>query len=92
MSFLMVGNVRVLIKGQITIPKDIRKYLNINTDDRLTLIGEKDRLILVKSEMFADEEFRENLLAEAKKAGAQEDDAIERIEKMRREGNKEKLK
>ncbi|MFO7296728.1 MAG: AbrB/MazE/SpoVT family DNA-binding domain-containing protein [Clostridia bacterium] len=39
-------------KGQITIPKDIRKKLGISIGDRVTLICEDDRVILMNSAVY----------------------------------------
>ena len=72
----MVDNAKVLPKGQITIPKDIRKHLNINVGDRLTLICENDRLILMPSAMFALKEFQKAMTGEAEKAGIYSDDDV----------------
>ena len=84
MSIPIIDNAKVLPKGQITIPKDIREHLNINIGDRLTLICEKDRLILVNSAMFALKEFQKAMEGEAEKAGLRSDeDIVELIMEMR---------
>ena len=58
MNIPIIDNAKVLPKGQITIPKDIREQLNINVGDRLTLVCESDRLVLMNSAMFALTEFQ----------------------------------
>ncbi|HLC32392.1 MAG TPA: AbrB/MazE/SpoVT family DNA-binding domain-containing protein [Candidatus Nanoarchaeia archaeon] len=42
----MTGVVNVGEKGQIVIPKNIRKSLNIEKGTKLLVAGEKDRIIL----------------------------------------------
>lgn len=49
MSVPIVENAKVMAKGQITLPKDIRTKLRLSTGDRVTLICEEDRVILMNS-------------------------------------------
>jgi AbrB family looped-hinge helix DNA binding protein len=85
----MIDNAKVLPKGQITIPKDIREHLRINVGDRLTLVCENDRLILMNSATFALKEFQKAMEGEAENAGlASDDDVVALIEKMRYGDNK----
>ena len=82
----MIDSAKVLPKGQITIPKDIRDHLRINVGDRLTLVCENDRLILMNSAVFALKEFQRAMEGEAEKAGLHSDeDVVEMIMEMRRE-------
>jgi len=76
MAMPMIDNAKVLPKGQITIPKDIRERLKINVGDRLTLICEDDRIILMTSAMFALREFQKAMAGEAEKAGLHSDDDV----------------
>jgi len=85
MALPLIDNAKVLPKGQITIPKDIREHLSINIGDRLTLICRDDRLILMNSAMFALREFQDAMEDEAEKAGMRSDnDVVDLIMKMRR--------
>jgi len=87
MSMPMIDNAKVLPKGQITIPKDIRERLNINVGDRLTLVCENDQLILTNSATFALKEFQQAMKGEAQNAGLQsDDDVIDLIMQMRQGG------
>ena len=84
MNIPMIDNAKVLPKGQITIPKDIREHLRINVGDRLTLVCENDRLILMNSAIYALKEFQKAMAGEAEKAGLRsDDDVVELIEQMR---------
>ena len=86
MSFPMIDSAKVLPKGQITIPKDIRDRLKISVGDRLALICKDDRVILMNSAVFALKEFQKALKGEADKAGLHsDDDVVELIMQMRRE-------
>ena len=85
MNIPIIDNAKVLPKGQITIPKGIREHLCINVGDRLTLVCENDRLIMMNSAMFALKEFQKAMAGEAEKAGLQSDeDVAELIMQMRR--------
>jgi len=85
----MIDNAKVLPKGQITIPKDIRKQLNINVGDRLTLVCENDRLILMNSAMFALKEFQQAMEGEAHKAGLRADDEVVNLIMQMRQGEEQ---
>ena len=76
MTMPMIDNAKVLPKGQITIPKDIRERLKIQVGDRLTLICEDDRIVLMTSAMFALREFQRAMAGEAEKAGLHSDDDV----------------
>jgi len=52
LSAPIIDTVKVMSKGQITIPKDIRKKLGISIGDRVTLICEDDRVILMNSAVY----------------------------------------
>lgn len=84
MNLPIIDNAKVLPKGQITIPKDIRQQLKINIGDRLTLVCENDRLVLMSSAIFALKEFQKAMEGEAEKAGLNSDDDVaELIMQMR---------
>ncbi|MCL2338303.1 MAG: AbrB/MazE/SpoVT family DNA-binding domain-containing protein [Firmicutes bacterium] len=85
MNIPLIDSAKVLPKGQITIPKDIREHLKINVGDRLTLVCEEDRLVLMNSATFALKEFQKAMEGEAEKAGLHsDDDVVALIAKMRR--------
>ena len=46
-------NAKVMAKGQITIPKDIREILGLNTGDRVTFIVEGNTVRMVNSNIYA---------------------------------------
>jgi len=88
MNLPIIDNAKVLPKGQITIPKDIREHLSINVGDRLTLVCEDDRIVLMTSAMFALKEFQKAMAGEAEKAGiTSDDDVVKLIMQMRRGEN-----
>jgi AbrB family looped-hinge helix DNA binding protein len=76
LSVPIVDNAKVMAKGQITLPKDIRSKLRLSTGDRVTLICEEDRVILMNSAIYAMKMLRQEMKGEAEKAGVQTDDDV----------------
>jgi AbrB family looped-hinge helix DNA binding protein len=82
----VINSAKVLPNGQITIPKDFCEQLNISAGDRLALICEEDRLILMNPAVFALKEFQEAMKGEAEKSGLRsDDDVVDMIMQMRHE-------
>ena len=48
------GVLKVNEKGQVVIPSDARKIYNIRPGDSLILLGDKNGMALVKTEIFQD--------------------------------------
>ncbi|MFA5384086.1 MAG: AbrB/MazE/SpoVT family DNA-binding domain-containing protein [Eubacteriales bacterium] len=76
MSVPIVDNAKVMSKGQITIPKDMRSKLRLSTGDRVTLICEDGRVILMNSAVYAMKMLQKEMKGEAEKAGIQTDDDV----------------
>ncbi|MCC8195767.1 MAG: AbrB/MazE/SpoVT family DNA-binding domain-containing protein [Ruminococcus sp.] len=90
MPDVLVNDARVMSKGQVTIPKNIRAALGISTGDRVTFIFENGTVKVVNSAVYAMQKFQEQMKGEAKKAGFNsEDDVAEWITASRREENEE---
>ena len=60
---------RVTSKGQITIPVEIRKKLNLKTGDKVVFIEDGDRIIFANSSMVALRNFQQIMKGEAETAG-----------------------
>ena len=83
---IVVDNAKVMAKGQITLPKDIRELLRVGTGDRLTLIYENERVVMMNSSVYAMKLLQREMAGEAEKAGLNSDeDVIEMITEMRAE-------
>lgn len=48
------GVVKINEKGQIVIPKEARKTYNLQAGDALLLVGDKNGMALIKTEIFSD--------------------------------------
>ena len=83
-----VNDARVMSKGQVTIPKNVRAALGIDTGDRVTFIVDGTNVRVVNSAVYALMRFQEQMGGEAGKAGLMnEEDVAKWITASRREEN-----
>ena len=83
---ILVNDARVMSKGQVTIPKNVREALGIETGDRVTFIVEGVNVRVVNSAVYAMMRFQEQMKGEAKRVGMlTEEDVAEWITRSRRE-------
>lgn len=81
-----IDNAKVMSKGQVTIPKDIRQILGIESGDRVTFIVENGTVRIVNSAVYAMQVFQQNMKGEAEKSGIENDeDIIALVSEMRKE-------
>jgi len=77
---------KVMSKGQITLPKDIREKLSVSTGDRVALLWDQDRVVMMNPAMYAMRVLQAEMSGQAEKAGfATEEDVDDYITAMRRE-------
>ena len=79
MSIPMVDNAKVMSKGQVTIPKEIRSLLKVGEGDRVTFICEGDYAIVMNTNIYAMRMLHKEMTGEWQKAGIQSDDDIVRL-------------
>ena len=83
-----VNDARVMAKGQVTIPKNVRAVLGVESGDRVTFIVEGNTVRVVNSAVYALMRFQEQMGGEGEKAGLfSEDDVANWITQSRREEN-----
>ncbi len=83
---IFVNDARVMAKGQVTIPKNVRAALGIDTGDRVTFIVDGNNVRVVNSAIYALMKFQEQMNGEAEKAGFFcEEDVVDWITSRRRE-------
>ena len=81
-----VNDARVMSKGQVTIPKNVREALGIKTGDRVTFIVDGGTVRVINSTVYALMRFQEQMKGEADKSGQfSEEDVAEWITQSRRE-------
>ena len=82
----IVETAKVLAKGQITIPKDVRKALGVDTGDRVMLVSEGNRIVMMNPATFAVGWLGDQMAGRAEPAGfASESDVADYITQMRGE-------
>lgn len=72
----IVDNAKVMAKGQITIPKEIREALKLNTGDRVTMVYENGRVILMNSAVYAMQMLQKDMAGEAERSGITSDEDV----------------
>ena len=71
-----VDNAKVMAKGQITIPKDVRKVLGVTSGDRISFIVEGNTVRIVNSAVYAMQMLQNEMIGEAERAGLTSDEYI----------------
>ncbi len=81
-----VDNAKVMAKGQVTIPKDIRKVLGVTSGDRITFIVEGNTVRIVNSAVYAMQVLQGEMIGEAERTGlTSDDDVMALVKELRNE-------
>lgn len=81
-----VDNAKVMAKGQITIPKDVREVLGVTNGDRISFIVEGGTVRVVNSAVYAMQVLQKEMVGEAERAGlTSDDDVISLVKELRNE-------
>ncbi|HKM06901.1 MAG TPA: AbrB/MazE/SpoVT family DNA-binding domain-containing protein [Sphaerochaeta sp.] len=76
MTQKFVDNAKVMAKGQVTIPKDVRAALGVGTGDRVTFLVDGSSVRMINSALFAMEILQTQMAGEAQKAGLKDDEDV----------------
>ncbi len=83
---VFVNDAKVMPKGQVTIPKNIRNVLGVESGDRVTFIVDGNNVRVVNTAVYTLMKFQEQMKGEAAKAGFfTEEEVAEWITQSRRE-------
>ena len=84
-----IDNAKVMSKGQVTIPKDVREVLGVSTGDHVTFIVEGKSVRIVNSAVYAMQILQNEMAGEAERAGlTSEEDVMTLVNDLRsEEGN-----
>ena len=80
-----VDSARVMSKGQVTIPKDVRKVLGIGPGSRVGFIVENGSVRIVNSLSFAMSNLQKEMKGAADRTGLTTDEAVAEMVKEGRE-------
>ena len=81
-----IDNAKVMSKGQVTIPKDVREILGVSTGDRVTFIVEGTSVRIVNSAVYAMQILQNEMGGEAERTGlTSEEDVMTLVNDLRSE-------
>ena len=82
-----IDNAKVMAKGQITIPKDVREILGVSNGDRVTFVVENGNVRLVNAAGYAMQLFQNQMTGEAEKSGLDTEEKVkDMVKQIRAEG------
>lgn len=74
-----VEQAKVMSKGQITIPQEIRELLGLNVGDRVSFIVNGNQVILANSAICALKLIQKDFKGEAEKAGIYSEEDVQKL-------------
>lgn len=81
-----IDNAKVMAKGQVTIPKDIREVLGVSSGDRITFVVENGSVRVINSAIYAMQMLQAQMDGEAETAGiASDEDVMNLVKEVRAE-------
>ena len=84
-----VDNAKVMAKGQVTNPKDVRDVLGVASGDRVTFVVEGNTVRIVNSAVYAMQMLQREMAEEAERTGlTSEDDVMTLVKELRNEDEK----
>ena len=87
MPTTFTDNAKVMSKGQVTIPKEVRKVLGVQSGDKVTFIVDGTTVRVVNAAQYAMRLLQEEMRGEAEQAGlTSEDDVAAFVSSMRGDG------
>ena len=79
-----IDNAKVMAKGQVTIPKDVREVLGITSGDRISFIVENGTVRIVNSAVYAMQMFQNEIAGEMETSDlTSDDDVMGLVKKLR---------
>ena len=73
---MIYNTAKVMSKGQITLPVDIRRNMGLSAGDRVALIYENDRVIMLNPALHAMETLQKEMEGEWEKAGIRSEEDL----------------
>ena len=84
-----VDNAKVMAKGQITIPKDVRTVLGVSNGDRVTFIVEGKTVRIINSAVYAMQVLQQEMRGAAEQADLTTEEDIDALIAEMRNGDEE---
>jgi len=87
MPTTFTDNAKVMPKGQVTIPKEVREVLGVQSGDKVTFIVDGTTARVANAAQYAMRLLQEEMRGEAEQAGlTSEDDVAAFVSSMREDG------
>ena len=86
-SNAFVDSTKVIAKGHITTPKDVREVLGVSSGDRVSFVVEGNTVRLVNSAVYAMQVLQSEMRGEAERAGLASDEDVMALVKELRDGD-----
>lgn len=81
---IFVDNAKVMSKGQVTIPKDVRDVLGVSSGDRIAFVVDGNNVRIFNSAVYAMQMFQQEMVGEAERAKlTSEEDIQQMVDNMR---------
>ena len=81
---VFIENAVISSKGQITIPKEIRNVLGVDSGEKITFVVVDDEVKIVNAATYAMKVFQTEMIGQAMKAGLNsEEDVVALLKEMR---------
>ncbi|MCI8484954.1 MAG: AbrB/MazE/SpoVT family DNA-binding domain-containing protein [Lachnospiraceae bacterium] len=81
-----IDNAKVMAKGQVTIPKDVREVLGVTSGDRVSFIVEGSTVRIVNSAVYAMQMLQSEMAGEGERTNLMsDDDVIALVKELRNE-------
>lgn len=87
---VFVDHAKVMAKGQITIPKDVREVLGVASGDRVSFIVEDSSVRIVNSAVYAMQVLQNEMSGEAERTGLTSEEDIMALVKDLREDEEQR--
>ena len=84
-----VDNAKVMAKGQITIPKDVRTVLGVSNGDRVTFIVEGKTVRIINTAVYAMQLLQQEMRGAAEQADLTTEEDIDALIAEMRNGDEE---
>jgi len=90
MENMIVETAKVLPKGQITLPKDLREILGVRPGDRVVLVSIDGEVIMMNPAIYALKAIQKNMEGRAEAAGIRDEDDVVKLVREIRSGRNDR--
>jgi AbrB family looped-hinge helix DNA binding protein len=87
-SNAFIDSAKVMAKGQVTIPADVRKALGVSEGDRVSFVVDGSNVRIVNAAVFAMQMLQNGLAGQAEKLNITSEEDVNKLIKEIRNGGK----